>query len=107
MIIALIVAFVFAMACNAFDIYNTNKGLRKGVALESSTFIDWLAGTKTPKLWQLIAYDTLIRPLIFAFGFIPAGGHYPHAFAAMAIGGLIAAAVKNIKGGLAWRKLGV
>ena len=102
MLIALIVVLVWALACLGFDLYNTNKGLRAGIAQEGNELITSLWKTKTPTLKQLAAVEVPIRLGIFGAGFIPGGAAYPYTFAVLALVALALYGLRNIKGGREW-----
>lgn len=103
MLIALIIAFIWAIAGLLFDAYNTNKGLRAGIAEEGNVLITSISGTKYPKMWQLLTIDGTLRLLILAASFIPGPSAYPYTFAALGIGAFVVAGFKNIQGGRQWK----
>ncbi len=107
MTIAMIIAFLWAMSCLAYDSYMSDKGIRLGLALEGNRMITWIAGTMTPKFWQLYSIDAgLIRiPIFLLCLFLPAPSAYPETWHAFGIGAFISIGIKNILGGLKWRKL--
>lgn len=66
MIIALIVAIVFLIIGCSLDTYITDKGIRKGVAVEGNTMIQHFFGFK-PSLRQLIMFwVSFYSPFIIA-----------------------------------------
>ena|ERR1035437_9784634 len=102
MLIALYIAFVWALACLLFDSYYTNKGIKAGVAVEGNSMIVYFFNNK-PKFWQLWAVDGTLRLAIFAAArFLPAPTDYPFTWVALGLGALIAAGFKNIQGGRQW-----
>lgn len=102
MLIALLICFVWAVICLVFDARITDRGIRAGVAVEGNSVIVLFFGTK-PTLRQLFTVDGSIRVALLGIGFIPGPADYPHAFAALMIGGLIVAGVKNVQGYRQWR----
>ncbi len=107
MTIALIVTFIWAMSCLAYDSYMSDKGIRAGVAVESNPMITFIAGTDKPTFFQLYVIDAgVIRVPLFIFTFLmPGPNAYPHTWEAFGIGAFISIGIKNILGGLKWRKL--
>ena len=100
MLIALFIAFVWALACLCYDAYETNRGIKAGVALEGNWLISAIWGKK-PKFWQLLSVDVPIRLGLAALALIPSP-MYPHAMTACAVGALTFAGVKNIQGARQW-----
>ena len=102
MIIALLIAFVWALACLGFDSYETNKGIKAGVAVEGNWLITHIWGVK-PKLWQLWSVDGTIRVLmLLAALYLPSSAAYPQAWRYFLTGGFAAYGLKNIQGGRQW-----
>ena len=104
MLIALIVAFVWAVLCQTYDLIWTGRGLKAGLAVEGNTLITGIFGDK-PTFLQRLAVDGTLRVLLFGVGFIPGGSDYPAVFTALAIGALTVAGVKNIQGARQWQWL--
>ncbi len=103
MIYALFTAFIWALAWLGFDSYNTNKGIKAGVAVEGNSWITVFWGVH-PTLWQLWSIDGSIRlAILLAALFVPSSAQYPHAFQAMGIGAFVAAGFKNWQGGREWK----
>lgn len=104
---ALLISFAWAMGCLAYDAYMSDKGIRRGVAVEGNRMITWIAGTMTPTFWQLYAIDAgVIRvPLLLLALFLPSPGGLPEAWRAAGIGGFVSLGVKNILGGRKWARL--
>jgi hypothetical protein len=97
-LLALAIALGLAVAGDIYDVELTERGIRKGIAVEGFT---WLVGQK-PSAEALYFRDSLIiclatAPAIAAL----ATGHAPLFWGALA--GPVVMAAKHIQGGLAWR----
>jgi len=99
MLIALLIAFLAAVAAEIFDVTMTEKGLKAGVALERNT---WLVGSK-PSAKALYLRDLLIIVPFLALGLVAV--HFKHPIVYGFIAPLAVRAVQHIKGGLEWKKL--
>ena len=99
----LTIAFLVALAALAYDIYNTNKGLRAGIAQEGNEVITGLWKTKFPTWGQIAAIEVPIRATIFGVGCIPGPEQYPETFAVLATASLFVAAVKSVQGAREWQ----
>lgn len=103
MLIALYIAFIWALAWLLFDSYYTNKGIKAGVAFEGNGMITFFWGNK-PKFWQLWSVDGTLRlAILLAALFVPSSEAYPQAWRAMGIGAFIACGFKNWQGGRQWK----
>ena len=103
MLLALYLAFIWALAWLGFDSYYTNKGIKSGVAVEGNALIVAIWGNK-PKLWQLWSVDGTIRAAMLAAAlFVPSSEDYPKAWVALGIGAFIAYGFKNWQGGRQWK----
>lgn len=105
MIYVLLISFIFALACLAFDAINTSRGLRAGVAVEGNGIIVAIAGNK-PKLWQLLTIDGSLRFALLALAlFLPTPDGLPAVWYATLTGAFVSLGLKNIRGGRQWRWL--
>lgn len=105
MLIALLIAFAWAIFAVLFDYLYTQKGLKAGVAVEGNPMVVEFFG-KEPKLWQCLILELPIRVgLLAAFLFLPAPASYPLAWKALGLGAFIVYGLKNLQGGLQWRWL--
>lgn len=93
----------FDLAAGAFDAYETIIGLKKGVALEGNSVINFIAGaskTRVPGAWAVILFNVVRTIAFMALGFI----HNP-AIIGGAFGALGASAASHIQAGIKWRFL--
>lgn len=105
MLIILLVLFAWAVSCLAFDISNTIRGLRAGVAVEGNSLVVAIAGNK-PTLVQLTTIEGAVRlALLVAALFIPTPEGLPHIWQAVFSGAFFSYGLKNIQGGRQWRWL--
>jgi len=93
-------ASAFALGCQAYDTYMTEKGLKAGVAIEGNS---WLVGPK-PSALALSLRDVPITlltaiPALVAFHFDNTGLFYA------SLAGPIAVGIKHILGGRSWAAL--
>ena len=98
----LTIVLVAALAASAYDLYNTNKGLRAKVAEEGNELITSIWKTKYPTLKQLALVEIPIRLVIFDVGMIPGPEQYPSTFTVLATVALVVGILKNIQGGRQW-----
>jgi hypothetical protein len=95
---AIVAASAFDVAASAYDIHETERGLRMGVAVERNT---WLVGAhpSTGALWgkNLLQFGLCVSPSTLVYAF-----HKPAAL----VYGLLAAPLvdgaKHIQGGREW-----
>ena len=100
-LIALGGALAFAIVADHYDISETEKGIKAGVAVEGNT---WLIGTDKPTAGQLYKRDLLV------IGLSATPSVLAHIFRAPALfyGGLsmpVVLGVKHISGGNQWKRL--
>jgi hypothetical protein len=89
-----------AVATDIYDVIMTEKGLKKGLALEAFT---WLVGPK-PSALKLYLRDSLVTGLVAAVSLIIfLTGVQAAAFGMLS--GLVVLAIKHIHGGRQWAKL--
>jgi hypothetical protein len=94
-------ALAFALGSLVYDVTMSVKGITAGVAVEANYV--WLYGTDKP---SALRYYLVNIPMIFASAGISVAGLHSALFYA----GLAApcvAGIVHIKGGLAWKKLGI
>lgn len=97
-LLALTVALGLAVACDIYDVAQTEQGIKKGVAVEGST---WLVGQK-PSAVALYLRDSLVLLFATAPSLVALAIHSTPLFYG-ALLGPVALGVKHIQGGLAWR----
>ena len=98
MLIALFIAFAWALAWLLFDSYNTNKGIKAGIAVEGNTMIIFFWGSK-PKFWQLWSVDGALRLAIFLAALLVPLSAAP----LLGTGALAVWGFKNLQGGRQWQ----
>lgn len=92
MIVEILAVLAFAAGA-AYDIEQTEIGLKKGVAVEGNTF---LVGSK-PTVLRLLLRDSLYLSIMVLLGL------FVHP--ALLVGPAIAGGLKHLVGGLKWRNL--
>jgi hypothetical protein len=92
---------VFAFGCDVYDVTETVKGLKAGVAVEGNTF---LLPSDKPTATQLYLRDGLVIMLAALPAVLCLVLHSQPLFYA-ALSGPVVAAVKHVLGGRAWAKL--
>jgi hypothetical protein len=97
----LAVAVAFAFICDIYDVTETEKGLKAGVAVEGNTF---LIGTDKPTAVKLYLRDGVVIVAASVPAAVCLGLHAPSFFYA-ALAGPVVAGAKHILGGRAWVKL--
>lgn len=90
----------FAIAADIYDVRETEKGLKAGVAVEGNT---WLVGSK-PKAGPLYRRDLLVIGLTTMPSVIAYAAHHMEFFYAGLVGPVIIGA-KHINGGNQWKDL--
>jgi hypothetical protein len=99
---ALIISFIFALACLLFDTHESVKGINEGIAVEGNPLIVAIWGNR-PKFWQFLSVDCTIRvSMLLAAIFLPAPARYPASWYALFTGGFLLYGIKNIQGGRQW-----
>lgn len=93
------VAFT-TFAASAFDALETVTGLRKGVAVEGNSIINWLGGSDKPPAWAIWTFNTARIVLAAALGLVP-----NPAFTGAAFGALITFTIGHIQAGRKWAYL--
>ena len=94
-----LISLCVSIAANLFDVWMTERGLKKGLALEA---FDWLVG-RTPSFLALALRDSML--IAFAFGPILAISLVNEP---VAIGGCAFATVslaRHVRGALNWKRL--
>jgi len=91
----------FAIAADCYDVSETEKGIKAGVAVEGNT---WLIGTDKPTAGQLYKRDLLVIGLTAApptFAYIFRGPTWFYA----GLSGPVVMGFKHISGGNQWKRL--
>lgn len=89
----------FDLTAGAYDMYETLRGLKLGVALEANSTINALAKLM-PTCYAVLSYNLIKTVSLSALSLVPnpicIGG---------SIGGLIASGAGHVQGGVKWRYL--
>jgi hypothetical protein len=100
-VLLLVIAVAFAFGADVFDVSETVKGIKAGLAVEANTF--WV-GTDKPSATQLYLRDGAVIALASALSVVALALHTLPLFYAGLSGPVIAGAL-HINGGRAWAKL--
>lgn len=104
MIYAFLITAMFHIAAVVADVRLTDRGIKKGVAVEANRFIVWMYGRK-PNLVELYTANFLISAPMLVSGIL---GHQLNLdiLIWMSLGSMISFGAKHLRGAYRWAKLG-
>lgn len=104
-ILALVAVALADAAAASVDITLTEKGIRKGKAVEGKALLVELSGSNKPLSRVLYSWELGFIGVVFTAAVLATGipANLPYAAAVLAIGALFSDALKHVQSSLKWR----